>query len=161
MLKVTQPVSSRAWLDFSMSFPSTLGKNQLNFSSKEIKLERGKRKKESPWHTSFLLLALPLVANETVLPSRKTKPRKQRFFFFFFFVNLCSKFWRGGGGACGKEKGAEGPVSALFPHLLTGSSLPQFSVTALGTGLEPTLQVCNTGLATGALCGLRAVTPRL
>ena len=123
MLKVTQPVSSRAWLDFSMSFPSTLGKNQLNFSSKEIKLERGKRKKESPWHTSFLLLALPLVANETVLPSRKTKPRKQRFFFFFFFCKSLLKVLAGGRGCLWEGKGSRraclstlsSPVDRLFP----------------------------------------------
>ena len=48
--------------------------------------------------------------------------------------------WQGQEGeaaALGEEKGAEGPVSALFPHLLTGSSLLLFSVTALGTDLEP------------------------
>lgn len=47
--------------------------------------------------------------------------------------------WQGQEGedaALGEEKGAQGPVSAFFPHLLTGSALLLFSVPALGTDLE-------------------------
>lgn len=63
LLKITQRVSSRAELDSSICF-SPKHQGRTGFSpSKEIKLGKNPR----PWHTDFLLLALPHVVDEHVL----------------------------------------------------------------------------------------------